>query len=216
MKKRGADLAKHYRQAFDYWTRLVPGRPQYVVLCNFDEFRVYDFNTQLDAPKDTVRLTDLPDRYGPLAFLFPTDEKPQFENDREAVTREAADYLAECFKKLTARKVDRGLAQRFILQTLMALFAEDIDLLPKGLLSELLHDCKKGGSTFDLLGGLFRQMANRDAAEGGRFVDVPYFNGGLFDGVEPVELKPLELTLLAEAATHNWAKVQPAIFGTLF
>jgi hypothetical protein len=54
MKKRGTDLAKHYRQAFDYWTRLVPGRPQYVVLCNFDEFRIYDFNTQLDEPKDTA------------------------------------------------------------------------------------------------------------------------------------------------------------------
>ncbi len=39
MKKRGTDLQKHYRQAFDYWTRLVPNRPRYVVLCNFDEFR---------------------------------------------------------------------------------------------------------------------------------------------------------------------------------
>ena len=35
MKKRGTDLRRHYRQAFDYWTRLVPGRPNYVVLCNF-------------------------------------------------------------------------------------------------------------------------------------------------------------------------------------
>ena len=35
MKKRGADLSRHYRQAFEYWTRLVPGRPRYVVLCNF-------------------------------------------------------------------------------------------------------------------------------------------------------------------------------------
>ena len=26
MKKRGADLADHLQQAFDYWTRLVPGR----------------------------------------------------------------------------------------------------------------------------------------------------------------------------------------------
>jgi hypothetical protein len=42
MKRRGADLSKHYRQAFDYWVRLVPDRPQYVVLCNFDEFWVYD------------------------------------------------------------------------------------------------------------------------------------------------------------------------------
>src|SRR5437763_16004012 len=53
MKKRGADLSKHYRQAFDYWVRLVPDRPQYVVLCNFHEFWVYDFNNQLDSPKDT-------------------------------------------------------------------------------------------------------------------------------------------------------------------
>jgi hypothetical protein len=26
MKKRGTDLRRTYRQAFDYWTRLVPGR----------------------------------------------------------------------------------------------------------------------------------------------------------------------------------------------
>ena len=37
MKKRGEDLTRHYRQAFDYWTRLVLGRPRYVILCNFDE-----------------------------------------------------------------------------------------------------------------------------------------------------------------------------------
>jgi len=37
MKKRGEDLRKHYRQAFDYSIRLAPHRPQWVVLCNFDE-----------------------------------------------------------------------------------------------------------------------------------------------------------------------------------
>ena len=61
MKKRGEDLTRHYRQAFDYWTRLVPGRPRYAVLCNFDEFWVYDFETQLDTPVDTVPLDDLPE-----------------------------------------------------------------------------------------------------------------------------------------------------------
>ena len=54
MKKRGEDLSRHYRQAFEYWTRLVPGRPRYVVLSNFDEFHVYDFDTQLDPPKDII------------------------------------------------------------------------------------------------------------------------------------------------------------------
>ena len=27
MKKQGEDLGRHYRQAFDYWTRVVPNRP---------------------------------------------------------------------------------------------------------------------------------------------------------------------------------------------
>ena len=59
-------------------------------------------------------------------------------------------------------------------------------------------------------------MANPTPAEGGRFQDVPYFNGGLFAVVEPIELKVMELTLLAEAAAENWSMVNPAIFGTLF
>jgi hypothetical protein len=94
MKKRGTDLQKHYRQAFDNWTRLVPNRPRYVVQCNFDEFRVYDFDTDLDTPKDTLALKDLPSRWGPLEFLAPGNPRPTFENDREKVTRAAADCLA--------------------------------------------------------------------------------------------------------------------------
>ena len=54
MKKRGTDLQKHYRQAFDYWTRLVPNRPRYVVLCNFDEFRVYDFDTDCELDEALI------------------------------------------------------------------------------------------------------------------------------------------------------------------
>jgi hypothetical protein len=30
MKKRGANLPRHYRQAFDYWVRLVPRRTRRV------------------------------------------------------------------------------------------------------------------------------------------------------------------------------------------
>jgi len=71
MKKRGTDLAKHRQQAFDYWTHIAPGRPKYIVLCNFDEFWVYDFNNQIYSPKDKVALTDLPQSWGPLAFSFP-------------------------------------------------------------------------------------------------------------------------------------------------
>lgn len=216
MKKRGTALSKHYRQAFDYWTRLVPGRPRFVVLCNFDEFEVYDFETQMDSPVGSVKLADLPENYGPLAFLFPGQPKPTFDNDRVAVTREAADCLAECFRRFRRRGVDQPTAQRFILQMLVSLFAEDIDLLPKYFVTQLLDDIKSPADSYDLLGGLFEAMNTNPSPTGGRFKGVSYFNGGLFSHAARIELQDPELLLLRKAAKFNWRKVQPEIFGTLF
>lgn len=216
MKRRGVDLSRHYRQAFDYWTRLVPGRPRYVVLCNFDEFWVYDFETQMDVPLDRLSIADLPERYGPLAFLFPEQEEPVFRNDQEAVTREAADYLATCFNHLVQRGVERPQAQRFILQILVALFSEDIGLLDKYLLARLLDDCSSPAESYDLIGGLFAQMNSRSRASGGRFKGVDYFNGGLFSVPARIELSSDEVALLKEAAQFDWSRVRPEIFGTLF
>jgi hypothetical protein len=216
MKKRGENLQKHYRQAFDYWSRLVPNRPRYVVLCNFDEFRVYDFDTDLDTPKDTVALKDLPQRWGALAFLSPGSPKPTFEHDREKVTREAADCLAECFRKFVKRGVPRETAQRFILQMLVALFAEDIDLLPKYFVTQILEDATTPASAYDLIGGLFEAMNTNPPMSGGRFKGVRYFNGGLFREPARLEIQDLELVLLRNAAKFDWSKVQPEVFGTLF
>ena len=220
MKKRGEDLQKHYRQAYDYWVRLVPGRPRYAVLCNFDEFWVYDFDTQMDTPKDKVRITELAGNWGPLAFLCPGNLKPTFGNDHVVVTQEAADQLAAVFRHLVApqRKpaVDRATAQRFVLQMLVSLFAEDIDLLPKYCVANLLEECHSPTDTYDLLGGLFEAMNKPKANKGGRFKDIPYFNGGLFAEPARLELLDSELVDLRKAATFNWSKVQPEIFGTLF
>lgn len=216
MKKRGEKLSKHYRQAFDYWTRLVPGRPRYVVLCNFDEFEVYDFETQMDSPVGSLKLEELAEHYGPLAFLFPGHPKPRFQNDRVAVTREAADCLADCFRLLRRRQIDQQTAQRFILQMLVSLFAEDIDLLPKYFVSQLLDDIQSPQDSFDLLGGLFDAMNTKEKASGGRFKEVDYFNGGLFAQAARIEIKADELALLQKAASYDWKKVQPEIFGTLF
>lgn len=216
MKKRGSDLSLHFRQAFGYWLHLVPNRPRYVVLCNFDEFWIYDFDKQLDTPVDVVATEDIPRRYLALNFLFPEDRPPLFGNDLEAVTREAAEHVAEVFRSLIKRGEDRSKSQRFILQTVVAMFAEDVELLPRGVVSTLVNDCFEGESSYDLFGGLFRQMNSVGRAPAGRFKDVPYFNGGLFAHVDPIELKIKELTLIGEAAKQRWSRVNPAIVGTLF
>lgn len=78
MKKAGEPLGRHYEQALEYWFRAVPDRPHYVVLCNFDEFWVYDFNHQIEEPVDRLRLEELPRRWEALAFLLPEETRPAF------------------------------------------------------------------------------------------------------------------------------------------
>jgi SAM-dependent methyltransferase len=218
MKSRGANLEKHYDQTFDYWTHIVPKRPPYVILCNFDEFWIYDFNTQLFDPVERVELGQLADNIAAFNFLLPLKKDPIFGNNRVQVTRKAADQMAHVFREIVDRGEDRARAQRFILQLLVAMVAEDIGLLPREIVTELLYECaEKGGNSYDLIGGLFRQMAASEKARGGRFAGVDYFNGGLFEVVNPIELKRAESYRLHEAARHNdWSKVRPEIFGALF
>jgi SAM-dependent methyltransferase len=218
MKSRGEKLEKHYDQTFEYWTHIVPHRPPFVILCNFDEFWIYDFNTQLFDPVDRIPLSDLPENIASFNFLLPVWKKPIFGNNRVEVTRKAADQMATVFREIVERGEDRQRAQRFILQLLVSMVAEDIGLLPREIVTELLYECaEKDASSYDLIGSLFRQMATAEKARGGRFEKVDYFNGGLFEVVDPIELKRPESYRLHEAARYNdWSKVRPEIFGTLF
>ena len=217
MKSRGVKLSKHYQQSFDYWLNLVPHRPPYVVLCNFDEFWIYDFNTQLNEPVDCIPVADLPARHAALNFLFPRAFQPLFGHNWVEVTREAARDVAQAFNSLVARGEDRVRARRFVLQCVVAMFAEDIGLLPRDIFTRLLDECRRGASSYDLIGGLFRQMNDPNPARAGRYAGVDYFNGGLFATVDPIELTPPEAgPLFAAANENNWGYVQPIIFGTLF
>jgi len=216
MKSRGAKLSQHYQQTFDYWLNLVPHRPPYVVLCNFDELWIYDFNTQLQEPVDRIKVSELAARHSALNFLFPRQFAPVFGNNWVAVTRKAAQSVADAFNSMVSRGEDRACARRYILQSVVAMFSEDIGLLPESLFTTLLEECRRGANSYDLIGGLFRQMNEQRPARGGRFAGVDYFNGGLFAQVEPIELQPAEIGLLLDAAKENWSRVQPVIFGTLF
>lgn len=167
---------------------------------------------------DRIPLSELPEKISAFNFLLPVWKKPIFGNNRVEVTRKAADQMATVFREIVERGEDRQRAQRFILQLLVSMVAEDIALLPREIVTELLFECaEKGASSFDLIGGLFRQMATREKARGGRFDNVDYFNGGLFEVVDPIELKRPESYRLHDAARYNdWSKVRPEIFGALF
>lgn len=216
MKKRGADLSKHYSQAFDYWQRAVPNRPRYVLLCNFDQFWIYDFDTQIDTPIDLIALEDLPQRASALAFMELENRKPIFHNNQVEVTENAAQRMGQLLVGLKQRGIDALVAQRFILQCVLAMFAEDRGLLPDSLFVQCLQDCLGGESAYDVLTGLFQAMNTPGMTPAGRFKGVDYFNGSLFKTIHPIDLSPEELKFLEESALEDWSQIRPAIFGNIF
>ena len=221
MKKRGEDLNKHYSQAFQYWTYLVPDRPRYVILCNFDEFWIYDFNLQVDTPVDMVAIADLPNRASAFRFMeIAVNTTPVFRNNQVEVTLKTAWQLGKLYKLLKARSAKSGftdlIAQKFILQCVLAMFAENRGLLPKDLFVSCVQDCINGANTYDLLGGLFKTMNEKGITPAGRYKGVDYFNGGLFTEIHAIELERKELEILDTAARENWGKIRPAIFGSIF
>ncbi len=220
MKKRGENLLKHYPQAFDYWTSLVPDRPRYVILCNFDEFWIFDFDIQLDEPVDIITLKELPDRASAFSFMTRENRTPVFKNNQIEVTKKVAFLMGELFKVLQQRAKKDGFtdltAQHFILQCVLAMFAEDRGLLPRDLFVSCVQECLKGANSYDVIGGLFREMNTIGITPTGKYKGVDYFNGGLFSIIHPIELTKKELEFLDLAARQNWSKIRPAIFGSIF
>lgn len=217
LKERGANLSKHYEQAFEYWWTLVPNRPQYMILCNFDEFWIYDLNIQINDPVHKLRTDNLASDWGGLAFLFPRSETPVFNNNNVEVTEEAAKIVGSMFFSMAKRKVEPIKAQKFVLQTVVALFSEDVGLIPKYTIHKILGDAVKNPITQKEMSDLFLAMATENVSKKAKkYKDIPFFNGGIFHDVEAVELNYKELDLLYEASKQDWSKVRPSIFGSIF
>ncbi len=221
MKKKDIkDLESHLKQARDYWDNLKPSvdigpgcrKPRYVILCNFERFVIYDEFNKVDE----VTIDELPERYTCMSFL--EGNTPIFNNNTESVSKEAANLIGELYQYLTfEKKEDVTRTQHFILQCVLALFSEDIELLPKGFFTQILQDCLDGkADPYDEIGNLFRQMASEKPARGGKFKDIRYFNGGLFNDVDPIDLDKHSLEVLKEAADKDWTNINPSIFGALF
>ena len=220
MKKQGEDLGKHYRQAFNYWTRIVPNRPRYVMLCNFDSFWIYDFDNQVDEPVDIIDLHKLPERSSAFGFMGLEPKNSIFQNNQVEVTKETARKMGELCEILKQRGNQEGFstlaAQRLVLQCVLAMFAEDRGLLPQDMFVSCIQDCLGGKSSYDVLGGLFQEMNRPGITPAGKYKGVDYFNGGLFATVHPIELTKEELNYLDFSARENWKQVRPAIFGNIF
>jgi hypothetical protein len=216
-------LDQHRAQALDYWRNSASqeagvAAPPFLVLCSIQQFEVWQPGKFPNAPVDAFSLADLPDRVESLLFL--AGRKPIFGGPGVAVTEQAAEHMVTLyFSLLERRAAEAAELRRFIIQTVWALFAEDIGILEgkplETLATALLADPTR--STAVELAHLYRRFnipdqerRNRSAAQ-----SVPYVNGELFDVASEVHLEPSELKHLLDASRFDWRHVNPTVFGAL-
>lgn len=203
-----------------YWIYLTP-KPTYALLCNFDQIWVYDFNQVVDEPLVRLEVAELASQSSSLAFLSKQEQPVVFGLNQIEVTEAQARSMGELFARLRSRGEASGdftalEAQRFVLQCVLCMFAEDRDLLPNLQFTLALDACQGGQSSYDVLGNLFMEMNTPGVTPAGQFRGTPYFNGGLFASIPRLELQAAELDLLSASAEENWKQVRPSIFGNIF
>jgi SAM-dependent methyltransferase len=132
------------------------------------------------------------------------------------VTREIAGRLAQVSKSLEEGGANPEDVAHFLMRGLFTMFAEDVDLLPKGSFRDLLSRSVEDPTHFPhRLKQLWSDMDKGAAFSAVIDARVRHFNGGLFAQTTAFELKREEIGELLAAARADWKEVDPAIFGTL-
>jgi type II restriction/modification system DNA methylase subunit YeeA len=103
---------------------------------------------------------------------------------------------------------------RFLTKLVFCMFASDVDLLPRNIISEVIdRNRNTSAAVASALSRLFVAMN-----VGGDFGSGPlrHFNGGLFADPVALEIDSDSLDAIRAADQENWTDVEPSIFGTLF
>lgn len=211
-----AQVERYWRESADYDAGVRAAR--FVIVSNFHEFEVWDMHRFPNRPSATFRLEDLPDRYDALAFLAGPAVEPSFIEHYQELTQEAARTVASVYQSLS----DRAAAlspdiQRFVLQSVWCMFAEDLGMLDgfpfQSTLNELRSQPDRSAAELGHLFNVLNQKGNHNRV--GRLAGTQYVNGDLFAKPAAVGLNREEVELLLKATGFDWRKVNPTIFGSL-
>lgn len=219
------------RQAEDYVFRLPPDHPAppFILVCDVGYvFEVYaDFSGSgraythfPDRKGFRIKLEDLrnPDIAARLRTIW-TDPHALDPSKKSAqVTRQIAERLAAVSRRLERNHPAEEVAQ-FLMRCIFTMFAEDVDLLPRGEFTRLLQECLDGPDSFaPLLRDLWKRMDDPDYDNrffSGFKAHLRHFNGNLFRDARAFPMTREEIGELLAAAGHDWRYLEPAIFGTL-
>lgn len=227
---RGWDvLMRNAREQAEQYARGLPvdhGWPPFIMVCDvghvielFADFSGQGKNYRQFPDREGFRiyLEDLkrPEVQALLRAIWQEPHSLDPARRSAAVTRDIATRLAKVSERLEKAGQPPERVAHFLMRCLFTMFAEDVELIDKGLFAELLNDARANPASFvPMMQDLWKAMDEGTFAPVLRR-HVRKFNGGLFKDRTAIPLDREEIGELYEAARHDWKDVEPAIFGTL-
>ncbi len=213
-KGKHKDLDAAYSQLLKYREDLE--NPPLLVTCDMDRIIIRTNFTATPTRKIEIELDALgkPENIEALRAMFHEPQKLKPGVTSTAITTKAASHIADLAQTLRGRDLDPHQVALFLDRIVFCLFAEDIDLLPKGLFSDIVAKTRAEPERFaKLIAQLFDAMAH-----GGDFgaAVIRHFNGNLFTDTSVLGLARDDLDHIHEVASLDWSAIDPSIFGTLF
>ena len=216
-KSLGRDLDDAMSQAAGYREELtMEQQPRYLLACDFRNWLLKDkkYNSEY-----RFKLEDLPAHTGLFNFLL---GKPM-RVEQHPMNAKAAGLMSRLYDSMGA-DTDPNIASHFLTRLAFCLFADDTGIFETNGAFEnsIKTRTREDGSDLSMyFAELFKILdqdpGNRKPKLGADLKKYPYINGKLFG--EKVDLPALDAddrALILEACAYDWAKVSPAIFGTMF
>ncbi|MBS1586874.1 MAG: class I SAM-dependent DNA methyltransferase [Bacteroidetes bacterium] len=218
-KSRGKDLERAYKQAIDYFPGLKDNElPRYIIVCDFQNFRLYDLETgkdwkfTLDKLADKLHLFDFISGYKKHSF-----------KEQDPVNIKAAELMGRLHDQLKAIGYEGHQLEIYLVRLLFCLFADDTNIFEKGIFQEYLQmrSAEDGSDLAMYLDTLFVVL---NTPKDARFKNIdeqlaafPYVNGKLFEErIAPASFDSKMRKILLDCCALDWSMISPAIFGSLF
>ncbi len=226
-KQSDGSMLTPYQQARRYAGYLPYNQvPRWIVVCNFQEFRIHDMNRPNDEP-EILMLSDLENEYSRLDFLVDTGNeniKKEMEVSLKAgeLVGVLYDALLKQYKDPNAPETLKSL-NALCVRLVFCLYAEDAGIFGnRGMFHNYLqaHRSEDRRALVNLFRVLDQKPEDRDPYLDEDLAAFPYVNGGLFadENIEIPRLGDEVIDLLLHKASENfdWASISPTIFGAVF
>ncbi|MCR5697300.1 MAG: hypothetical protein K6G73_10055 [Marinilabiliaceae bacterium] len=221
----GSELTP-YQQAKRYADEMPNSlRPRWIVVCNFQEFLVYDLEKPGSEPEQ-IFLKDLEKEHYRLQFL--ADAKHDYLRREEELSLQAGVLVGKLYDALIKQyynpKDEQSLRSLNILcvRLVFCLYAEDAGLFAtrtafEDYIRSFTIDNLRDG-IIKLFRALDTPLDKRDRYDT-KLQPFPYVNGGLF-AAENIEIPNFTDEIVDVLCNHcapfNWSEISPTIFGAVF